>query len=249
MTDDPSTHRLSNASPDLTRRSLLQVRPRSAPGVGRVRPDARTAAGVRGAARRPDDEGILVTIQMSGGNDGLNMVVPRRRRALPRPARRRSRSAERAPDRRSGLGLHPSLTQAQARCYDQGKVAIVRGVGYKPPDLCHFTSMGHLDARLGRRTAVADDRLGRPHPRRLPERRARSRSTASPSASVGAAAPRRARCRTRRRCRSTSAARSASTARDPNDRAHVRRARDASGRAAPGSAPAAISSARPSRVS
>ena len=38
-----------------------------------------------------------------------------------------------------GLALHPSLTKLKAR-FDQGKVAIVRGVGYQPPDLSHFSS-------------------------------------------------------------------------------------------------------------
>jgi uncharacterized protein (DUF1501 family) len=38
-------------------------------------------------------------------------------------------------------GLHPALPRVKA-LYDQGKVAVVRGVGYQPPDLSHFTSMG-----------------------------------------------------------------------------------------------------------
>ncbi len=39
----------------------------------------------------------------------------------------------------SGLVMHPALVKTKAR-FDQGKVAVVRGVGYKPPDLSHFTS-------------------------------------------------------------------------------------------------------------
>ena len=107
---------------------------------------------------------------------------PRRRQRRPehghpvrRPAVRR-RSARRCASRTrcpigSGLGLHPSLPKLKAR-FDQGKVAVVRGVGYNAarPEPLHVGR--HLDARLGRRDA-GHVRLGRPLPRPAPERRAR----------------------------------------------------------------------------
>jgi uncharacterized protein (DUF1501 family) len=84
-----------------------------------------------------DTQGILVTIQLAGGNDGLNMVAP-----ISDPAYHSLRPSLQLPSALSigaGLGLHPSLVKLKAR-YSAGKVAVVRGVGYKPPDLSHFTS-------------------------------------------------------------------------------------------------------------
>ena len=86
-------------------------------------------------------DGVLVLIMMEGGNDGLNTLVPfgdsryyqlRPRIAIPRAS---------ALALNASVGLHPSLTKIKG-LYDQGKVAIVRGVGYPTPDLSHFTSMG-----------------------------------------------------------------------------------------------------------
>ncbi len=84
-----------------------------------------------------DNEGILVTINLAGGNDGLNMVIPY---ADPQYAHLRSslRVTNSLPIG-GGLGLHPAMPKLKAR-FDQGKVAVVRGVGYQPPDLSHFSS-------------------------------------------------------------------------------------------------------------
>jgi uncharacterized protein (DUF1501 family) len=86
-------------------------------------------------------DGVLVLVMLDGGNDALNMVVPngtpkyydlRRRIAIP---------AGQVLPLTSSTGLHPRLTRIK-QLYDQGKVAVVRGVGYRPADLSHFTSMG-----------------------------------------------------------------------------------------------------------
>jgi uncharacterized protein (DUF1501 family) len=86
-------------------------------------------------------DGVLVLLMMDGGNDGLNTLVPygngryydlRTRVAIP---------PNQVLPLASGLGFHPALTRLKAR-YDRGQVAVVRGVGYQPPDLSHFTSMG-----------------------------------------------------------------------------------------------------------
>ena len=84
-----------------------------------------------------DHDGILVTINLAGGNDGLNMVIPY---ADPHYATLRSSTRiTNALPIGAGLGLHPSMPKLKAR-FDQGKVAVIRGVGYKPPDLSHFSS-------------------------------------------------------------------------------------------------------------
>src|SRR4051794_10097262 len=84
-----------------------------------------------------DNEGILITIFLSGGNDGMNMVIPSGDPTY--AALRPTLKIMNGHSVGSGLALHPSLTSLKAR-FDSGKVAIVRGVGYQPPDLSHFES-------------------------------------------------------------------------------------------------------------
>jgi uncharacterized protein (DUF1501 family) len=84
-----------------------------------------------------DKQGILVTIFLGGGNDGMNMVAPvgSSTYASLRPTLKITNGLSLP----SGLALHPSMPKLKAR-YDAGHVAIVRGVGYQPADLSHFTS-------------------------------------------------------------------------------------------------------------
>lgn len=86
------------------------------------------------------DEGVLVVIQLGGGNDGLNTVIPTgngtyydKRKSLAIPANSALPLA-------SGVGLHPSLVKLKER-YDQGKVAVIQGIGHANPNLSHFDSM------------------------------------------------------------------------------------------------------------
>ena len=84
-----------------------------------------------------DNQGILLTILLSGGNDGLNMVAP-----VGDPTYATLRPTLKIATGHSvgdGMALHPSLVKLKER-FDQGKVAIVRGVGYQPADLSHFSS-------------------------------------------------------------------------------------------------------------
>jgi uncharacterized protein (DUF1501 family) len=105
-----------------------------------------------------DNQGILVTINLAGGNDGLNMVIPF---ADPQYAHLRSslRVTNSLPIG-SGLGLHPAMPKLKAR-FDQGKVAVVRGVGYKPPDLSHFSSGDIWMRGWGGSTSVTTGWAGR----------------------------------------------------------------------------------------
>ena len=84
-----------------------------------------------------DNQGILITIYLAGGNDGLNMVVPVGDAAYAglRPVLKITNGHSVG----NGFALHPSLVKLKTR-FDEGKVAIVRGVGYQPADLSHFSS-------------------------------------------------------------------------------------------------------------
>ncbi len=82
----------------------------------------------------------LVVIQLSGGNDALNTVVP-----YTNGIYQDSRSAIRLEenevlDLNGALGLHPSLGPVKS-LWDEGKVAVVNGIGYPKPNRSHFRSM------------------------------------------------------------------------------------------------------------
>ena len=84
--------------------------------------------------------GVLVVVELRGGNDALNTLVPYS------SGRYRDLRSDVAVDAAAVLpldasaGLHPSLRQLHAR-WRQGKVALVEGVGAAAPDLSHFASM------------------------------------------------------------------------------------------------------------
>ncbi len=86
------------------------------------------------------DGRILVVIQLVGGNDGLNTVIPyendnyyKRREiyAIPRDTV--------LPLSGSDVGLHPSL-EGIRRLYDDGLASVIQGTGYPNPDHSHFVS-------------------------------------------------------------------------------------------------------------
>ncbi len=80
----------------------------------------------------------LVVIELGGGNDGLNTVVP-----LADPAYRTLRPTLAVADAIAlddTIGLHPKLAKLAAR-YQGGHVAIVEGVGFTNPNLSHFASL------------------------------------------------------------------------------------------------------------
>ena len=93
------------------------------------------------AAQAADDR-ILVVFELSGGNDGLNTVVPytndhyyKRRPTLGlKPARLLKLDDQ--------WGLNPGMLGLQ-RLWDAGQLAIVQGCGYDMPSFSHFSSMAY----------------------------------------------------------------------------------------------------------
>ena len=99
---------------------------------------------------------VLVVIQLSGGNDGLNTVVPYGRedyyRLRPRLAIDRRDAL--ALDDGSGIGLHPRLQRVR-ELIGEGLGSVIQGVGYPNPNRSHFASMdvwhtGDTDGGRGR---------------------------------------------------------------------------------------------------
>ena len=92
------------------------------------------------AAPAADSRRILVVFEWFGGNDGLNTIVPY---GEPMYYRHRPTIGIREKDVLvidARVGWHKSMT-GMKRLYDDGKVAIVQGVGYDQPSFSHFTSL------------------------------------------------------------------------------------------------------------
>ena len=89
---------------------------------------------------KPTSDTVLVVCQFSGGNDGLNTVIPYADKQY-----YQLRPTLGIPDSQTlklndSMGLHPALTGLQT-LYKEGKVAIVQNVGYPHPNRSHFESM------------------------------------------------------------------------------------------------------------
>jgi uncharacterized protein (DUF1501 family) len=91
------------------------------------------------AVAEPDDR-ILVVIQLDGGNDGLNTVVPYADENYARFRRELRIKTEEILKLDDTIGLHPALKPA-ADLVQDGRLAVVQGVGYPNPNRSHFESM------------------------------------------------------------------------------------------------------------
>ena len=88
----------------------------------------------------PPGNKVLVVLQLTGGNDGLNTVIPVRNdlyyKARPTLGLQRDKTLA----LRDDVGLHPTLT-AFADAFHDGSLGILNSVGYPNPDRSHFRSM------------------------------------------------------------------------------------------------------------
>ena len=127
----------------LSRRSLLQAGLASVGGLGStlgLLPGTLKLAAAATAARYPDR--ILVVLELSGGNDGLNTLVPYGDDAY---YRHRPRLGIRRPQLRvidEHHGFNPGMAGFE-RLYKDGRMAVVHGCGYAQPSFSHFTSMAY----------------------------------------------------------------------------------------------------------
>jgi uncharacterized protein (DUF1501 family) len=85
------------------------------------------------------DGTILVVLQMAGGNDGLNMVVPFADDAYHRARPRLALPGDQILKIDGYVGLNPKLAGLKS-LYDEGHLAVVQGVGYPNPNRSHFRS-------------------------------------------------------------------------------------------------------------
>ena len=85
------------------------------------------------------DGTILVVLQMAGGNDGLNMVVPYADDIYYRSRPKLGLPADKVLKLNSYAGLNGKLTGLKA-LFDEGHLSVVQGVGYPNPNRSHFRS-------------------------------------------------------------------------------------------------------------
>ncbi|MFW5682999.1 MAG: DUF1501 domain-containing protein, partial [Phycisphaeraceae bacterium] len=162
--------------------------------AGQQRADVSSLAGV------PEDR-VLVVVQLSGGNDGLNTVIP-----YGMPVYHRERGRLRVTEgvlplnEDVGIGLHPALRPLH-ELVGEKKAAIVQGVGYPNPTRSHFASMdvwhaGDTDAQGSR--GVDRGWIGKALDHDLTQRQAQAKRAGKPfedpyaglaSVAVGSVAP------------------------------------------------------------
>jgi uncharacterized protein (DUF1501 family) len=85
------------------------------------------------------DSNILVILQMAGGNDGLNTVVPYSNDHYYRARPRLGLPEKRILKINEDIGLHENLAGFKD-LYDAGQLSIIQGVGYPNPNRSHFRS-------------------------------------------------------------------------------------------------------------
>ena len=83
---------------------------------------------------------VLVVLQLAGGNDGLNTVVPYADPAYATARPTVGVRPENVLHIDSNVGLNPALKGVKS-LYDTGQVAIVQGVGYENPTYSHFENL------------------------------------------------------------------------------------------------------------
>ncbi len=81
---------------------------------------------------------VLVILQLSGGNDGLNTIVPMRNDIYFRE--RQTIAVDNAITLTDEAGIHPALPFFKT-LYDRGELAVLNNVGYPDPNKSHFRSM------------------------------------------------------------------------------------------------------------
>ena len=117
----------------LTRRTLLKGLSAAGLSLGLPFPAAAAAA-----TKQP----ILVVVELSGANDGLNTLVPYADDAYYRLRPRIGIRPEKVRKIDDRFGFNPSMSGFE-RLFKDGKMAIVHGCGYAQPSFSHFTSAAY----------------------------------------------------------------------------------------------------------
>ncbi len=135
-------HAFGRATNDFSRRgflrSVLGLTSLVAASGGGVPAILLRAAAASERKPKPGDR-VLVVVQLAGGNDGLNTVIPFGQDAYYRLRPSICVGPGSALKIADGIGLHPALDGFR-KLHDAGRLAVVQGVGYPNPDRSHFRS-------------------------------------------------------------------------------------------------------------
>ena len=114
----------------LKRSSLLALAPTVPAFLARL---------ARATEAKPDDR-VLVVIQLDGGNDGINTVVPFRDEGYAKHRQQLRLPADKLHKLGDDVALHPAM-KPMADLFAAGRLAVVQGVGYPNPNRSHDVSM------------------------------------------------------------------------------------------------------------
>lgn len=143
-----------------TRRKFLFRSGAGLLSLGTLPPTFLTRAVCAQEGNKSEKGRVLVLVQLAGGNDGLNTVIPYGDDAYyrNRPGIGIAKNAVLRLD--DYHGLHPRM-QGFQKLFDNASLAIVQGVGYPNPDRSHFRSMDIWHSAYAERIAVDDGWVGR----------------------------------------------------------------------------------------
>lgn len=100
------------------------------------------------------DDRVLVVVQLGGGNDGLNTIVPHSNDIYYRLRPKLGLRGDQVLKMTDDASMNAKLVDLM-RLYDAGELAVVQGVGYPNPDRSHFRSM-----EIWQTASDADEFLG-----------------------------------------------------------------------------------------
>ncbi len=136
---EPKKQLIKDQSMTISRRAFLGA---SAVAVGAGLPAVfQRAAWAAPKSDQPGgDQTVLVVVQLTGGNDGLNTVIPFRNPVYQAARPKLKQAASGVKKINDDLGFHSAM-QGFADLLEAGQLAIVQGVGYPNPNRSHFESM------------------------------------------------------------------------------------------------------------
>jgi len=108
----------------------------------------------------PPGNKVMVVLQLSGGNDGLNTVIPVRNDLYYSARPKLGIPKQNALLLTDEVGLNPALA-AFKDLYDDGSLGIMNGVGYPNPDRSHFRSMDIWQSASSSNEYINNGWLGR----------------------------------------------------------------------------------------
>ncbi|HEU5364432.1 MAG TPA: DUF1501 domain-containing protein [Hanamia sp.] len=108
----------------------------------------------------PHGNRVMVVLQFSGGNDGLNTVIPIRNDIYYKSRPRLGIQKQQALQLTDEAGIHPSLVYFK-ELFDEGSLGIMNNVGYPNPDHSHFRSMDIWQSASDSNQYVTSGWLGR----------------------------------------------------------------------------------------